>query len=127
MKIEHIAMYVKDLEASKDYYEKYFGATSNELYHNKNTGFKSYFLSFQDGARIELMNLSELEEKSENNKRTGYIHLAFSVGSEEKVRELTDKIQNDGYEVTSMPRTTGDGYFESCVTDTEGNLVEITV
>ncbi len=127
MKIEHIALYVKDLEATKNYYEKYFGARSNQMYHNKNTGFKSYFLSFDSGARLELMNLSELEDKSVNNKRTGFIHLAFSVGSEEKVRELTQTIQNDGFEVTSNPRTTGDGYYESCVVDPEGNLVEITV
>ncbi len=127
MKVEHIALYVKDLEKAKNYYEEYFDAKAGELYHNKNTGFKSYFLSFEDGARLEIMNLPELKEKLQNNKRTGFIHLAFSVGSEEKVRELTYKIQNDGYEVTSNPRTTGDGYYESCVVDTEGNLIEITV
>ncbi len=127
MKVEHIALYVKDLEKAKSYYEKYFSAKAGELYNNKNTGFKSYFLSFEDGARLEIMNLPELEEKLQNNKRTGFIHLAFSVGSEEKVRELTYKIQNDGYEVTSNPRTTGDGYYESCVVDTEDNLIEITV
>ncbi len=127
MKIEHIAVYVKDLVATKNYYEKYFNAKSNKMYHNKNTGFKSYFLSFDDGARIELMNLPQLEEKSKNNKREGLIHLAFSVGSEEKVRELTNAIRNDGFEVTSNPRTTGDGYYESCVVDPEGNLVEICV
>ncbi len=126
MKIEHVALYVKDLEKTRSYYEKYFGAKSNEMYHNKKTGFRSYFLSFEDGARLELMNLPELEEKSGNNKRLGYIHLAFSVGSEEKVRELTYRLQNDGYEVVSNPRTTGDGYYESCVIDPEWNLVEIT-
>ncbi len=127
MKLEHIALYVKDLELTKAYYEKYFAAKSNNMYHNKNTGFRSYFLSFDSGARIELMNLEELEEKSSNNKRTGFIHLAFSVGSEEKVRELTSIIKNDGYEVASNPRTTGDGYYESCVLDPEGNLIEICV
>ncbi len=127
MRIEHIALYVKDLEGTKNYYEKYFGAKSNQMYHNKNTGFRSYFLSFETGARLELMNLAELEKKSENNKRTGFIHLAFAVGSEEKVKELTEQIQNDGFEVTSGPRITGDGYYESCVVDPEGNLVEITV
>ncbi len=127
MKIEHIALYVKDLEIAKAYYEKYFGAKSNKMYHNKTTGFRSYFLSFEDGARLELMNLAELEAKSANNKRTGFIHLSFSVGSEEKVRELTNAIQNDGFKVTSKPRTTGDGYYESCVVDPEGNLIEITI
>ncbi len=127
MKIEHIAVYVNDLEKTKAYYETYFNATCNELYHNKTTGFRSYFLSFDTGARLEIMNLETLEQKSENHKRTGFIHLAFSVGSEEKVRELTNTIEKAGYEVTSRPRTTGDGYYESCVTDPEGNLVEITV
>ncbi len=126
MKIEHIALYVQDLEATKNYYEKYFSAKSNEMYHNKNTGFKSYFLSFASGARLELMNLPELEEKSATHKRTGFIHLAFSVGSKEKVDSLTHAIQSDGYAVTSGPRTTGDGYYESCVLDPEGNLIEIT-
>ncbi len=127
MKIEHIAIYVKDLEATKGYYERYFGATSNAMYHNQTTGFRSYFLSFADGARVELMNLAVLEEQSENPKRMGLIHLAFSVGSAEQVRALTEQIRLDGYKVTSEPRTTGDGYYESCVTDPEGNLIEITV
>ncbi len=127
MKIEHIAVYVNNLEKTKQYYEKYFQAKSSEMYHNKNTGFRSYFLSFENGARLELMNLPTLEQKSDNNKRMGFIHLAMSVGSKERVKELTYIIQNDGYEVTSNPRTTGDGYYESCVTDPEGNLIEITV
>ncbi len=127
MKIEHIALYVSDLEITKNFYEKYFGAKSNNGYHNENTGFKSYFLSFETGARLEIMNLSELEKKSENNKRAGFIHLAFSVGSQEKVRNLTYAIKKDGFEVLSNPRTTGDGYYESCVVDPEGNLIEITV
>lgn len=49
MKIEHIAMYVKDLEKAREFFEKYFSAKSNNLYHNKKTNFKSYFLSFDDG------------------------------------------------------------------------------
>ncbi len=126
MKIEHIALYVTDLEVCKEYYVKYFGAKSNKQYHNQTTGFKSYFLSFSDGARLELMNLANLEEKSPNPKRTGFIHLAFSVGSKENVDKLTDVIKSGGYEVTSNPRTTGDGYYESCVLDPEGNIIEIT-
>ncbi len=127
MKIEHIAVYVRDLEKTREFYQKYFNAKSNDGYHNKNTGFRSYFLSFDDGTRIELMNFSELEEKSKNDRRTGLIHIAFSVGSAENVTSLTAQIEADGYTVTSRPRTTGDGYFESCVADPEGNLVEITV
>ncbi len=126
MKIEHIAVYVNDLETTKQFYTKYFNAKNNEMYHNKTTGFKSYFLTFEDGARLEIMNFPSLEQKSQNDKREGYIHLAFSVGSKQEVERLTAEIQNDGFEVTSFPRTTGDGYFESCVKDPEGNLVEIT-
>ncbi len=127
MTIEHIALYVKDLEKSKAFFETYFNAKSNDMYHNTTTGFKSYFLHFETGSRLELMNLPVLEEKSENNKRYGFIHLAFSVGSEERVRELTERLRSDGYTITSECRTTGDGYFESCIADGEGNLIEITV
>ena len=55
MKIEHIAMYVKDLEGARDFFVKYLGGTSNSGYHNKTTGFRSYFISFDDGARLEIM------------------------------------------------------------------------
>ncbi len=127
MKIEHIALYVSNLEITRQFYEKYFEAESNAMYHNEKTGFKSYFLSFKDGARLELMSLPKLEERSKHNMRFGFIHLAISVGSKEKVQEITNKIRFDGYEIVSEPRTTGDGYYESCVVDTEGNLIEITV
>ena len=126
MKIEHIAMYVNDLEAAKNFFVKYLGGRANELYHNKNTGFSSYFISFEDGARLEIMNKAQIEDVNKGISRTGYIHLAFSVGSREKVDELTEILRNDGYEVLSGPRTTGDGYYESVVEDCEGNLIEIT-
>ena len=127
MKIEHVAMYVNDLEAAKDFFAKYFGGQANELYHNKNTGFRSYFISFEDGARLEIMNKPQTEDVSKRINRTGYIHLAFSVGSKEKVDELTEILKNDRYEVLSGPRTTGDGYYESCILGIEGNQIEITV
>ncbi|MCH5297748.1 MAG: VOC family protein [Ruminococcus sp.] len=126
MKIEHIAVYVKDLEKTREFYIKYFGAVSNEIYHNKKTGFRSYFLSFSSGARLEIMNKPEVSE-NENACCFGYAHFAFSVGSKEKVDELTVRLKNDGYRVVSGPRTTGDGYYESCVLDEEGNQIEITV
>ena len=127
MKIEHVAMYVNDLEAAKDFFVKYLGGSANELYHNKNTGFRSYFISFEDGARLEIMNKPQMEDAGKGFIRTGYIHLAFSVGSKEKVDELTEILKNDGYEVLSGPRTTGDGYYESCILGIEGNQIEITV
>ena len=127
MRIEHAAMYVKDLEKAKDFFIKYFGAVPNEGYHNKNTDFRSYFLSFDEGARLEIMTRPSMDDAEKTPDRTGLIHLAFSVGSEEKVDELTARLKADGYEVLSGPRTTGDGYYESCVVGIEGNLIEITV
>lgn len=127
MKIDHIAMYVNDLEAAKQFFERYFDAAANNLYHNEKTGFRSYFLTFSDGARLEIMNKPNLEDTAKTLQRTGYIHLAFSVGSKEKVDFLTAQLKEDGYEVFSGPRTTGDGYYESCIVAIEGNQIEITV
>lgn len=127
MKIDHIAMYVNDLEAAKQFFERYFDAAANNLYHNEKTGFRSYFLTFSDGARLEIMNKPNLEDAAKTLQRTGYIHLAFSVGSKEKVDSLTAQLKEDGYEVISGPRTTGDGYYESCIVAIEGNQIEITV
>ena len=50
MKIEHIAMYVKDLEKTKTFFEIYLNARANAGYYNPKTDFRSYFLSFDDGA-----------------------------------------------------------------------------
>ena len=127
MKITHIAMYVNDLEGAREFFENYFGAVSNELYHNKVTGFRSYFLRFADGARLEIMNKPAMRDEEKHLNRTGFIHLAFSVGSQEKVDSLTSQMQADGWQVISGPRVTGDGYYESCIAGFEGNQIEITV
>lgn len=127
MKIQHIAIYVRDLEKSREFYCKYFHGLSGDLYHNTRSGFRSYFLTFEDGARLELMNKPGLEDLDEKTNRYGFTHLAFSVGSKEQVDILTKQLIGDGYEWVSGPRTTGDGYYESCILDPEGNLVEITL
>ncbi len=127
MKIEHIAMYVNKLEEARDFFVKYLDGRSNDGYHNKNTGFRSYFISFDDGARIEIMNKPEMVDSSKELNRTGYAHIAFSVGSKEKVDDLTARVKADGYQVVSGPRTTGDGYYESCIVAIEDNQIEITV
>ena len=127
MKIEHVAMYANDLEAMRDFFVRYFDAVSNEGYYNVRTVFRSYFLSFSDGARLEIMNHPYMSDDDKALTRTGYIHLAFSVGSQENVDELTKRLKADGYEVVSGPRTTGDGYYESCILGPEGNQIEITV
>ena len=127
MRIEHIAMYVSDLEAARAFFVKYLDGRSNDGYHNVKTGFRSYFISFEDGARLELMNKPNVHDINKTSERTGYAHIAFSVGSREKVDELTERLLLAGYEVKSGPRTTGDGYYESCIAAVEGNLIEITV
>ena len=126
MKIEHVAMYVNDLERSRDFFVKYFGAKFNDGYHNPKKQFRSYFLSFDGEARLEIMNKADQLDSEKNLAATGFIHLAFSVGSKEKVDDLTAQLKSDGYEVISGPRTTGDGYYESCILDLEGNQIEIT-
>ncbi|WP_022765244.1 VOC family protein [Butyrivibrio sp. XPD2006] len=127
MKIEHIAMYVTDPERARDFFVKYLGGVSNDGYHNVKTDFRSFFISFEDGARLEIMTKPEIIDDEKPLNRTGYAHIAFSAGSKEKVDELTEKLKADGYEVISGPRTTGDGYYESCIVGIEGNQVEITV
>lgn len=127
MRIEHIAMYVNDLDKAKDFFIKYFGASANDGYHNKNTDFRSYFLTFDGGARLEIMNCPNMCDEEKGIRRTGLVHIAFSVGSREKVDKLTERLKNDGYTVISGPRVTGDGYYESCVLGIEDNQIEITV
>jgi len=127
MKIEHLAMYVENLEAVKDFFVKYFNAVAYNGYFNEKKKFRSYFLSFDEGARLEIMNTPDIVDIDKRIQQLGYIHLAFSVGCKEKVDELAEKLRVDGYEVISKPRTTGDGYYESCVVGIEKNLIEITI
>lgn len=127
MKIEHAALYVADLEKARDFFVQYLDARCGQEYHNEKTGFRSYFLSFEDGARLEIMTRPELREGERDGFFTGYAHIAFSVGSREAVEELTSRLASDGYPVISGPRVTGDGYYESCISGPEGNVIEITV
>lgn len=128
MKIEHIAIWTKNLEAMKSFYTHYFDLESNELYHNPNRNFSSYFLSFPNGARIELMHqpeFSKIQDGTEFN--AGYAHIAISLGSKGKVDQLTHQLKQDGFEIIGNPRTTGDGYYESVIKDPEGNIIELTM
>lgn len=127
VKIEHIAMYVNELDGGRKFFEKYFNAESSEKHHNTKTNFQSYFLCFESGPRLEIMARPDITDEDKSLQRTGYIHLAFSVGSRKNVDALTKQLKSDGYEIISGPRITGDGYYESCVAGFENNLIEITV
>lgn len=128
MKIDHIAIWVEDLEQMKDFYIKYFGLESNELYTNPLKGFSSYFLSFANGMRIELMHRADIYPPLDGRDyQQGWAHIAIALGDKTRVDQLTERLRKDGYTIHSEPRTTGDGYYESVIEDPEGNLVEITV
>lgn len=129
MHIEHVAIWTRDLERLKTFYETYFQARAGEKYTNASKRFESYFLEFSSGARIELMRMPTVPESvnSIEAQFTGYIHLAFSVGSRNIVDALTTRLRNDGYRVIDGPRDTGDGYYESTILDPDGNRVEITI
>ncbi|PWT98049.1 MAG: glyoxalase [Bacteroidetes bacterium] len=129
MKIEHIAMWVRNLEAMKDFYTTYFGAIANEKYSNPKKLFESYFLKFDDGARLEIMKMPTIPDSTNDvySQSMGLIHFAISVGSRENVDALTDRLRQDGYEVVDGPRQTGDGYYESVILDPEQNRIEITI
>lgn len=125
MRIEHIGLWVKDLEGMKDFYTKYFNAEANDLYHNTTTNFKSYFLTFEGaGTRLELMVKPDLFEQ--DGERFGYAHLAYQVENEAAVDALHQRLVDDGYKHVNGPRVTGDQYYEAVVEDPEGNLIEIT-
>ncbi len=126
MRISHIAIYVADLEAMKDFYVRYFGAIPNEKYSNDQTGLQTYFLAFNGEVRIEIMSRPDLLERNKYSDRIGFSHLAFRMGSREDVDQQTARLMADGFTVSSRPRVTGDGYYESVVLDPEGNRIEIT-
>lgn len=126
MRIEHVALWTPDLERSRTFYETYFGAAANDKYINSSKGFASYFLTFEDGARLELMQMPDIVGLPEQ-QHMGWIHIAISVGNKQAVNDLTERLRTDGYTIASEPRTTGDGYYESVVLDPDGNRIEITL
>ncbi|MFY0627744.1 MAG: VOC family protein [Reichenbachiella sp.] len=129
MKIDHIAIWVHNLEAMKNFYVQYFGGNANSKYHNPNKNFNSYFIEFDTGCRLELMKRPDILESNfatKNKEYIGLTHFAMSVGTREKVDRLTELLRSDNFVVIGEPRTTGDGYYESVILDPEDNRVEIT-
>jgi lactoylglutathione lyase len=129
IKIEHLAMWVKDLERQKAFFVKYFNVIAGQKYVNPRKQFESYFLSFGEGCRLEIMQRPDILEKDTDNLNEfyGLAHFAISLGTKEKVDSLTQQFQKDGFTIVDGPRTTGDGYYESVILDPEGNRIEITV
>lgn len=124
MKIQHVAVWVRSLEAMKDFYTLKLGGRAGQRYDNNKTGFSSYFIEFDGGAAVELMSRKDI---AEGGKETfGYAHLAYSLGGKTEVNAFTEKMRRDGVEVVSGPRVTGDGCYESCILDPEGNRIEMT-
>jgi lactoylglutathione lyase len=119
-RIEHVALWTDDLERSRAWYERWLGGRAGELYVNERNEFSSYFVVFDGGARLELMQMpgQELGLRA---------HVAFALGSRERVDSLTAELRAAGVPVLDEPRTTGDGYYESVVADPDGNRVELTV
>lgn len=126
MNISHIAIYTKNLETMKSFYCHYFGGVSNAKYTNPVKRLESYFISFDSGAKLELMRKAEIFKPAETEERFGFTHIAFKQDSKQAVLDLTETLRADGFVIAGEPRTTGDGYFESLVLDPEGNRIEIT-
>jgi len=126
MRITHVALWVRDLENMKTFYEKYFHAKAGEKYHNPKKNFHSYFIKFSDECRLELMFRPDINDH-DKKEATGFTHLAISTGSQEKVDQLTELLRADGFAIVGEPRLTGDGYYESVVLDPENNRIEITI
>lgn len=129
MKIEHVAIWTRDIENLKKFYTAFLGGTAGEKYTNQKKSFDSYFIKFDSGARLELMQMPTVPANLNDilEQYIGLIHIAISVGSIEKVDLLTSKLRNAGFTIVSEPRYTGDGYYESCILDPDGNRIEITV
>ena len=127
MRIDHAALFCRDLEQMRQFFIEYFDARSNEQYHNPRTGLRTYILSFTEGStRLELMLRPDVQDAEPSQSAIGYVHLSFAVGSRKGVDLLIRRLAADGYTVTSGPRTTGDGYYESSILGPEGILLELT-
>lgn len=125
MRIDHLALWTERPEELRDFYVRYFGGRSNEKYANPAKGFESYFITFGDGCRLELMRRSDISERAPQ-PHLGFCHLAFGCSGADEVVALTERLRREGFRIESEPRTTGDGCFESVVADPDGNLIEIT-
>lgn len=123
-RIEHVALWVSDLDAVTGFYARWFGARVGNRYENTRKGFASRFLEFGDGARLEVMTRTDVSSRVTEEK-LGLAHIAIAVGDEAAVDALAARFAGAGIAVIDGPRRTGDGYYECVVRDPEGNRVEI--
>lgn len=126
-KIDHVGMYVNDMEKMKDFYSKYFNAKPQPPYHNPKTEFRSTFMVFSDGAKLEIMTRPDTKDTEKFMTRTGFVHMSMSLGSKEAVDEMAERMKKDGIQLVSGPRTCGDGSYMACILDPEGNQVEMKI
>jgi lactoylglutathione lyase len=128
MQIEHLALWVHDLELMKAFYLAYFDTTAGEKYANATTQLVAYFIYFGEGkTRLELMTRPDIQAGADKRGfDMGLAHFAISVGGKERVNTLTERLRKENYTIFKEPRTTGDGYYESVILDPEGNYIEIS-
>ena len=125
MRIEHVALWVRDIDGVAAFYARYFQARIGARYENPRKGFQSRFLEFGSGARIEVMARSDVTAQRAG-ETLGFAHVAISVGDEAAVDALAARFRAEGVALLDGPRRTGDGYYECVVADPEGNRVEVT-
>lgn len=129
MKIEHIAIWTDNLEELKAYYCNYFGGTPDTKYFNENNQFYSYFLTFESGARLEIMSMPNIPNNLNDTvvkQHKGIIHLAFGANNKSEVETKATQLKEDGFKILSGPRMTGDGYYEFETLDPDNNRIEVT-
>jgi len=129
MILEPVAIWTNQLEALKNYYSKHFGGIPNQKYTNPKKGFESYFLTFDTGARLELMKMPNIPENANDTiekQHQGIIHLAFGVDTKDQVDQKAKELLEHGFKVLSGPRITGDGYYEFETLDPDNNRIEVT-
>jgi lactoylglutathione lyase len=129
MTLEHVAIWTEKLEELKDFYVKFFDGVPNEKYTNEKKQFQSYFLTFQSGARLELMQMVGVPANTNDRvvaQHQGIIHLAFGVNTMDQVDEKAKQLANAGFPILSGPRKTGDGYYEFETLDADKNRLEVT-
>ena len=129
MNIDHVAIWTTQLETLKDYYIKHFNGSSNRKYTNNERHFESYFISFDSGTRLELMQMPGIPQNlndSVEKQYLGIIHLSFGMGNMDLINEKCIELKRDGFRILKGPRKTGDGYWEFETLDPDNNRIEVS-